>query len=231
VLQDITFRAEPGEMIALVGHTGAGKTTVASLLGRFYDPTSGAVLLDGHDLRDLSFATLRSSVAVVLQENFLFRGTIADNIRFGKPEATDEEIVKAAKAAHAHSFISHLPEGYQTPIMERAANLSLGQRQLIAIARAVLADPRVLILDEATSSVDPRTEQRLQHALQSLLVGRTALVIAHRLSTIEAADEVLLLENGEIIERGRHHDLLGRHGPYYRLYQQQFATAPRVLAS
>jgi ABC-type multidrug transport system fused ATPase/permease subunit len=220
VLRDLNLHAQPGQMIALVGHTGAGKTTIASLLARFYDPTSGAVLLDGHDLRDLSFATLRQNVAVVLQENFLFAGTIADNLRYGKLDATDEEIEEAAQAAGAHEFIARLPMGYETPIMERAANLSLGQRQLIAIARAVLADPRVLILDEATSNVDPRTELTLQKALRTLLAGRTSLVIAHRLSTIEAADQILVLEHGVVLERGRHAELLQQRGAYYALHRQ-----------
>jgi ATP-binding cassette subfamily B protein len=164
-------------------------------------------------------------MAVVLQDNFLFAGTIADNIRYGRPEATDEQIVEAAKLAHADEFIGRFPNGYETTVMERAANLSLGQRQLIAIARAVLADPRVLILDEATSNVDPRTEVRLQQALNTLLAGRTSLVVAHRLSTIRAADQVLVVDGGEIVERGQHEELLQRRGAYYRLYQQQFAPA------
>ena len=223
VLQNVSFEIPAGTMTALVGHTGAGKTTISALLARFYDPTEGAVLLDQHDLRDLSFAALRKSIAVVLQDNFLFSGTIADNIRYGRPDATDAEIIEASKLAHAHEFIERFPKGYETSVMERAANLSLGQRQLIAIARAVLADPRVLILDEATSNVDPRTEVLLQAALHRLLAGRTSLVVAHRLSTIHAADQVLVVDGGEIVERGRHEELLSRRGAYYRLHQQQFA--------
>ncbi|MFN0071781.1 MAG: ABC transporter ATP-binding protein [Chloroflexota bacterium] len=225
VLREINVHAAPGQMIALVGHTGAGKTTVASLLARFYDPTQGSIRLDGHDLRDLSLATLRRNVAVVLQDNFLFAGTIADNIRYGKLDATDEEVEQAGRIAHADEFIQRLPEGYQTLVMESAANLSLGQRQLIAIARAILADPRVLILDEATSSVDPRTEARLQQALQALLKGRTSFVIAHRLPTIRAADCVLVIDDGQIIERGTHDQLLAQQGAYYRLHRQQFEVA------
>ena len=225
VLEDVSFRADPGEMIALVGHTGAGKTTIASLLCRFYDPLEGSILLDGHDLRDLSFKTLRESIGLVLQDNFLFSGTIADNIRYARPDASDEEVVAAAKVANAHAFIQRLPNGYQTVVLERAANLSLGQRQLIAIARAVLANPRVLILDEATSNIDSQTELLVQQALHKLLAGRTSVVIAHRLSTIRKADQVLVLDAGRVVERGTHAELLRRRGHYSTLYRQQFAEA------
>ncbi|HEX8966857.1 MAG TPA: ABC transporter ATP-binding protein [Chloroflexota bacterium] len=223
VLDGVSFHADPGEMIALVGHTGAGKTTIASLLSRFYDPVDGAILLDGYDLRELSFKTLRESVGLVLQDNFLFSGTVADNIRYSRPEASDQEVVAAARVANADGFIQRLPRGYETTVLERAANLSLGQRQLIAIARAVLANPRVLILDEATSNIDSQTELLVQQALHKLLAGRTSLVIAHRLSTIRAADEVLVLDAGRVVERGTHTELLRRRGHYYELYQQQFA--------
>jgi ABC-type multidrug transport system fused ATPase/permease subunit len=225
VLHDVSFRAEPGEMIAMVGHTGAGKTTVASLLARFYDPVEGSITLDGYDLRELSFESLRKSVGLVLQDNFLFSGTIADNIRYARSSATEDEVIQAARIANAHDFICRMPLGYQTPVLERAANLSLGQRQLIAIARTVLANPQVLILDEATSNIDSQTELLVQQALQQLLAGRTSLVIAHRLSTIRAADQVLVLDAGNIVERGRHDELLSNRGPYYDLYIQQFAEA------
>jgi ATP-binding cassette subfamily B protein len=223
VLDSVSFHADPGEMIALVGHTGAGKTTIASLLCRFYDPVDGEILLDGYDLRDISFKTLRSSIGLVLQDNFLFSGSIADNIRYGKPDATEDEVVAAARVANADEFISRMAMGYQTPVLERAANLSLGQRQLIAIARAVLANPRVLILDEATSNIDSQTELLVQQALAKLLAGRTSLVIAHRLSTIRAANQVLVLDGGRVIERGTHRTLLADRGHYFNLYQQQFA--------
>jgi ABC-type multidrug transport system fused ATPase/permease subunit len=223
VLEDVSFHADPGEMIAMVGHTGAGKTTIASLLSRFYDPVEGSILLDGYDLRELSFKTLRNSIGLVLQDNFLFSGTIADNIRYARPSASDEDVEAAARVANADEFIQRLPQGYETQVMERAANLSLGQRQLIAIARAVLADPRVLILDEATSNIDSQTELLVQKALHKLLAGRTSLVIAHRLSTIRAADEVLVLDAGRIVERGSHNELLRKRGHYFELYQQQFA--------
>jgi ABC-type multidrug transport system fused ATPase/permease subunit len=212
VLHNVSFHAQPGDMIALVGHTGAGKTTIASLLARFYDPVEGAILLDGHDLGDLSFASLRGAVGLVLQDNFLFSGTIADNIRYSRATASDAEVIAAAEVANAHDFISRMPLGYDTPVMERAANLSLGQRQLVAIAHAVLA------------------ELLVQQALHKLLGGRTSLVIAHRLSTIRAADEVLVLDAGRIVERGRHDELLRKRGAYWVLHRQQFGDAVAVPA-
>jgi ABC-type multidrug transport system fused ATPase/permease subunit len=227
----VNFHAAPGEMIAMVGHTGAGKTTVASLLARFYDPVEGQVLLDGYDLRDLSFRTLRKAIALVLQDNFLFAGTIAENIRYGRLDATDAEVEEAAKVANAYEFIVRTANGFQTEIQEHATNLSLGQRQLIAIARAILADPDVLILDEATSNIDSHTEMLVQEALGKLLAGRTSLIIAHRLSTIRAADQVLVMDAGQVVERGRHQELLGRDGFYAKLYRQQFAEPAEPVAA
>ena len=222
VLRDVTLRAEPGQTIAIVGPTGAGKTTLVNLIGRFYDVSDGAVRVDGHDVRSVTRASLRTQMGVVLQDSFLFSGTIADNIRYGKLDASEEELFAAAQAANAHEFISRLPDGYQTRLGERGGGLSQGQRQLIGIARAILADPRILILDEATSSVDTRTEQLIQSALKRLLSGRTAFVIAHRLSTIREADQVLVLQAGQIIERGTHDELLVRDGLYADLYRRQF---------
>jgi len=222
VLHDINLRIAPGQTLAIVGPTGAGKTTIASLVGRFYDVTAGAVLVDGHDVRDVQLASLRRQMGIVLQDNFLFTATVGDNIRYGRLEATDEEVVAAARLVNADSFISRLPQGYQTPVMERGANFSLGQRQLIAFARAVLANPRILILDEATSSVDTRTEQLIQRALAHLLTGRTAIVIAHRLSTIRNAGRVVVVDGGRIVEEGRHDELMASKGRYHELYMRQF---------
>jgi ATP-binding cassette subfamily B multidrug efflux pump len=222
VLRDVSLVAEPGQTVALVGPTGAGKTSVVSLLMRFYDVVGGAISIDGYDIRQVKQANVRQQMGIVLQDTFLFSGTIMDNIRYGRLEAADEEVIESAKLANAHDFIVRLPEGYQTDIGERGHNLSQGQRQLLAIARAILADPRVLILDEATSSVDTRTELLIQQALDKLLKGRTSLVIAHRLSTIRNADQVLVLEKGEIVERGTHTSLMALEGRYYDLYMSQF---------
>ena len=221
VLHDISLDAQPGQTIALVGPTGAGKSSIVNLLMRFYDAWDGAVRIDGIDVRDVQRSTLRQQMGMVLQDTFLFSGTIADNIRYGRPGATDEEIEAAAHTVNAHEFINRMPEGYQTPILERGANLSQGQKQLIAFARAVLADPRILILDEATSSVDTRTEALIQDALSRLLYGRTSFVIAHRLSTIRNADQVMVIQGGQIVERGDHETLLAQRGAYYALVQRQ----------
>jgi ATP-binding cassette subfamily B protein len=225
VLRDVNLAADPGQTIAIVGPTGAGKTTIANLIPRFYDVKSGAVKIDGIDVRDVTTASLRSQIGIVLQDPFLFSDTVIANIRYGKPDATDEEVIAAAKLARADTFIERLPDGYNTKLGERGGGVSLGQRQLIAIARAALANPRILILDEATSSVDTRTERLIQKALEDLLRGRTSIVIAHRLSTIRNADQVLFLKDGEIIERGKHDELLLKRGFYYNLYMSQFRRA------
>lgn len=222
VLKGVDFHAKQGEVVAFVGHTGAGKTTIANLIPRFYDVNGGAVKIDGHDVRDVQMDSLRSQVGIVLQDTFLFSDTVLENIRYGNLEATDEEVIMAATMVAAHDFIERLPEGYQTVLGERGSGLSQGQRQLIAIARVALMNPNILILDEATSSVDTRTERVIQAAFEKLLEGRTSFVIAHRLSTIKHADQVIMLENGEIIERGTHLDLLDRKGAYYDLYMSQF---------
>jgi ABC-type multidrug transport system fused ATPase/permease subunit len=218
VLHGVSFTAEPGQTVALVGHTGAGKSTVVKLLARFYDPTSGEVLIDGHDLRDLTADSLRSQLGIVPQESFLFSGSVRENIAFGRPDAPLEDVVAAAEAVGADAFIRALPDGYDTEIQERGARLSIGQRQLVAFARALLADPRILILDEATSSVDIPTEARIEEALRTLLRGRTAFVVAHRLSTIRSADVIVVLEHGQVIEAGTHHQLIERRGRYFALY-------------
>jgi ABC-type multidrug transport system fused ATPase/permease subunit len=222
VLKQVSLTALPGQTVALVGPTGAGKTTIAALLARFYDVDGGAVRIDGRDVREVTKASLRRQMGVVLQDTFLFSGTVMDNIRYGRLDATDEEVIAAAEAAHADPFIRRLPEGYETELGEQGSRLSQGQRQLISIARAILATPRLLILDEATSSVDTRTEQQLQTALGELMAGRTAFVIAHRLSTVQDADQVLVIEGGEIVERGTHAELLAQEGKYRDLYASQF---------
>jgi ATP-binding cassette subfamily B protein/subfamily B ATP-binding cassette protein MsbA len=222
VLENVSLVAEPGQMVALVGETGAGKTTVANLIARFYDVKAGAVRIDGHDVRSVTRASLRRQMGIVLQDPFLFSDTVADNIRYGRLGATDDEVEAAARLVSVDNFVSRLPDGYQTELTERGSNLSQGQRQLISFARAILADPRILILDEATSSVDTRTERLIQQALGHLLQGRTSFVIAHRLSTVREADQVLVIEDGRIVERGTHETLLARKGVYYRLYISQF---------
>jgi ATP-binding cassette subfamily B protein len=231
VLKHITMYNNPGEMIALVGPTGAGKTTIINLLTRFYDVDSGAIRIDGVDIREIKKRDLRRTLGLVLQDNFLFAATVMENIRYGRLAASDEEVIQAAKIANAHSFIHRLPQGYQTVLTERGHNLSQGQRQLIAIARAILADPEILILDEATSNVDTRTEKQLQAALMRLMEGRTSFVIAHRLSTIRDADCVMVIKDGEIIERGTHHELLAQRGFYHHLYVSQFKGQADVPAS
>ncbi|MBI5943936.1 MAG: ABC transporter ATP-binding protein [Chloroflexi bacterium] len=231
VLNKVSFTAEPGQTIAIVGPTGAGKTTIINLLPRFYDVTHGSVKIDGVDVRDVSAESIRKQVGIVLQDTFLFSASVMDNIRFGRPDATDEEVFAAAKLANADSFIERLPEKYQTVLGERGSGLSQGQRQLLSIARAALADPRVLILDEATSSVDTRTERLIQKAFDALLQSRTSFVIAHRLSTIRNADMILVLKDGQIIERGKHDELLNKQGFYYDLYMSQFKKQEEVEAA
>jgi ATP-binding cassette subfamily B multidrug efflux pump len=222
VLKDLTLTAEAGQTIALVGPTGAGKTTIINLLTRFYDIQEGSIRIDGQDIRGLRKRDLRRQLGLVLQDTFLFSDTVLENIRFGRLAASDAECVRAAELADADHFIRQLPQGYQTQLSERASNLSQGQRQLLAIARAILADPAILILDEATSSVDTRTEARIQKALLRLMEGRTSFVIAHRLSTIRDADRVVVIQNGEIVEQGSHDELLERDGVYHHLYLAQF---------
>ncbi|MHB8946998.1 MAG: ABC transporter ATP-binding protein [Bacillota bacterium] len=224
VLHDVSLVCRPGENIALVGPTGAGKSTVINLLARFYDPDQGRVIIDGHDLRSVTMASLRSQLGVVLQDTFIFSGTVADNIRYGRLDATDDEVVASAKAVNAHGFIMNLPENYRTEVHERGAKLSTGQRQLIAFARALLADPKILILDEATSSVDAYTELLIQRALEKLLKGRTAFIIAHRLSTIRNADRIYVIDEGRVVEHGTHKELLEKGGRYRDLYEKQFAA-------
>jgi ATP-binding cassette, subfamily B, multidrug efflux pump len=222
VLKGVDLHAEPGQIVAIVGPTGAGKTTLINLIPRFYDVTGGLVQIDGHDVRDVTQDTLRSQIGIVLQDTFLFSDTVMENIRYGRLDATDDEVIEAAKTVAAHDFIERLPDGYQTKLGERGGGLSQGQRQLIAIARVALMNPNILILDEATSSVDTRTERVIQQAFETLMAGRTTFVIAHRLSTIRDADQVLMLQAGEIIELGTHHDLLAQQGAYYDLYMSQF---------
>lgn len=225
IVNDFNCKVNPGQMVAIVGPTGAGKTTMVKLLMRFYDVNSGSIKVDGHDLRDFNRADLRENFGMVLQDTWLFKGTIMENIRYGRLDATDEEVIAAAKAAHAHHFISTLPGGYQMELNEDASNVSQGQKQLLTIARAILADNPILILDEATSSVDTRTEERIQKAMNNLMKGRTSFVIAHRLSTIKDADIILVMKDGDIIEQGNHEELLAKGGFYADLYNSQFEEA------
>ncbi len=224
ILEDVSFHIKPGETLAIVGETGAGKSTIVKLLSRLYDPTEGAVRIDGADLHGIRGSSLRSHMGVVLQDTFLFTGTIKENIRYGRPDATDEEIVAAAKVVGADDFIRRFPEGYDTQVRERGGRLSVGERQLVAFARALLAEPRILVLDEATSSVDLATEARIEAALENLVKGRTSVIIAHRLSTIRRADRILVVGSGGVVEQGSHDDLLSRPSAYRRLYESQFAA-------
>lgn len=222
IIKDFSAKVEPGQQVAIVGPTGAGKTTMVKLLMRFYDVNSGSILVDGHDVREYNRPQLREAFGMVLQDTWLFKGTIMENIRYGRLDATDEEVIEAAKAAHAHHFIQTLPGGYNMELNEDASNVSQGQKQLLTIARAILADNRILILDEATSSVDTRTEIRIQKALDNLMRGRTSFVIAHRLSTIKNADMILVMKDGDIIEQGNHEELIKQNGFYAELYNSQF---------
>ena len=224
VLQGVTISAEPGERVALVGETGAGKSTVIRLIARFFDVTGGAVLIDGHDVRDVTQASLRAQLGIVLQDSFLFDGTIRDNIRYGRLDATDAEVEAATVAVGADEFIRKLPDGYNTQVGENGVNLSVGQRQIVSFARALLADPRILILDEATSSIDTTTERQIQAGLEQLLKGRTSFVIAHRLNTIVNSDKIVVLDQGQVLEEGSHEELLARQGRYHRLYTMQWAV-------
>lgn len=223
VLHNINLHAAPGERIALVGETGAGKSTIIRLLSRFYDVTEGELTIDGYDVREVTSDSLRQQLGIVLQDTFLFTGSVADNIRYGRLDATDEEVLNASKAVGAHEFINRMTDGYDSEVGENGSNLSVGQRQLISFARALLADPRILILDEATSSVDTATERVIQRALDTLMEGRTSFVIAHRLSTIINADQIVVLDHGRIIEQGTHQELLARRGRYFNLYTMQWA--------
>ncbi|MGN0144536.1 MAG: ABC transporter ATP-binding protein [Clostridium sp.] len=223
VLKDTSFKIEKGQKIALVGETGAGKTTITNLISRFYDPTFGRILIDGIDIKTVDLESLRSQMGIMLQESFLFSSSIKENVRYGKLDATDEEIINACKAVNAHKFIMELEKGYDTEVNERGARLSLGQRQLIAFARALISDPKILILDEATANIDTETEMLVQNGIKELMKGRTSIVIAHRLSTIRDCDKIFVLSHGKITECGTHDELLKKHGLYYNLYYAQYS--------
>jgi ATP-binding cassette subfamily B protein len=225
VINDFSTTIKPGQRVAIVGPTGAGKTTIIKLLMRFYDLNSGSILIDGHDIKDFTRGDLRNLFGMVLQDTWLFNGPIMENIRYGRLDATDEEVINAAKAAHAHHFVKTLPNGYNMELNEEASNVSQGQKQLLTIARAILADPKILILDEATSSVDTRTEVLIQKAMENLMEGRTSFIIAHRLSTIRDADVILVMKDGDIVEQGNHEELLKAKGFYASLYNSQFESA------
>jgi ATP-binding cassette subfamily B protein len=226
IINDFSASVRPGQRIAIVGPTGAGKTTMVKLLMRFYDVNEGAIRIDGINIKDFTRRDLRSQFGMVLQDTWLYNGTIMENIRYGRPGASDEEVIAAAKAAHVDHFVHTLPDGYQMVLNEEASNVSQGQKQLLTIARAVLADPRILILDEATSSVDTRTEVLIQRAMHNLMKDRTSFIIAHRLSTIRDADLILVMRDGDIVEQGSHEELLARDGAYAELYKSQFEAAP-----
>ena len=228
ILDHVSFSVRPGETVALVGPTGAGKSTIVSLVSRFYDVREGSVMIDGMDVKGVTLESLRKQMGVMLQDTFIFSGTIMDNIKYSRLDATDEEAIAAAKAVCAHDFIMTLPDGYKTEVNERGSRLSVGQRQLISFARALLADPRILILDEATSSIDTKTEMALQAGLQRLLKGRTSFIIAHRLSTIKNADRIMYIDNGRIIEQGTHEELMEKKGAYYKLYTAQYQLLEAV---
>jgi ATP-binding cassette subfamily B protein len=224
VLRGVSFRVEPGETVALVGPTGSGKSSAMSLLKRFYDVQEGQVIVGGHDVRDVTQASLGREIAMVLQEPYLFSGTIMENIRYNKTDATEQDVIEAARAVGAHEFISALPQGYETVMGERGGALSLGQRQLISFARALVADARILVLDEATASIDSYTEMLIQKALKTLLSGRTGLVIAHRLATIRDADKIIVLQAGEVLEQGTHEELIANDALYAQLYSANYAS-------
>jgi ATP-binding cassette, subfamily B, multidrug efflux pump len=228
-LEDISFKAEPGKVIGLIGGTGSGKTSITQLITRFYEPDKGEILIDGREVKDYSLKSLRQNIGFVLQESFLFSSTIKANISYGRPEASMEEIIEAAKRAEAHDFISELPDGYDTRLGERGLGLSGGQKQRIAIARAICTDPSILILDDATSAVDMETEFRIQKALKEVMSDRTTFIIAHRISSLKHADEIIVLENGKVVERGVHDFLLKNNGPYQRIYDIQYQDQKKIL--
>ena len=225
MIQDLNVSVRPGQRIAIVGPTGCGKTTLINLLMRFYDVQKGAIWFDGHDIREITRHSLRTSYGMVLQDTWLKAATVKENIAYGKPNATDEEIIEAAKKAYAHNFILQMPEGYDTILAEGGGNLSQGQKQLLCIARILLCSSSVLILDEATSSIDTMTELRVQKAFETLMKGRTSFIVAHRLSTIQNADRILVMKEGKIVEQGKHQDLLSQKGFYYQLYNSQFSSS------